>query len=101
MAELEKVIKLRRDQYNTLAGGGTVGDYTGLDDDYLYLIPDDSDLAPAYSTSSTYAVGDLCVYQGVLYQCTSAVSTAGAFNPSKWSQTTIAGAVLGLINTGM
>ena len=35
---LEKVIKLTQDQYNTLASGGTVGDYTGLDSNYLYMV---------------------------------------------------------------
>lgn len=40
MANLKKVIKLTQGQYNTLAAGGTVGEYTGLNDDYIYLTPD-------------------------------------------------------------
>lgn len=39
---LQKIIKLTQSQYNTLSNGGTVGDYTGLNDNYLYLIQSDS-----------------------------------------------------------
>lgn len=38
---LQKIIKLTQSQYNTLANGGTVGDFTGLNDNYLYLIQED------------------------------------------------------------
>lgn len=37
---LQKIIKLTQAQYDILAAGGTVGDYTGLNDNYLYLIQD-------------------------------------------------------------
>ena len=40
MSYLEKVVTLTQSQYNTLAGGGTVGTQTGLDDDYIYLTTD-------------------------------------------------------------
>ena len=40
MANLQKVVKLTQAQYNTLKSGGTVGSYTGLDDNYIYLIED-------------------------------------------------------------
>ena len=42
-------------------------------------------IAPAFSTSSTYAVGDYVTHEGLLYKCTTAVSTAGAWNSTKWS----------------
>lgn len=42
-------------------------------------------LAPAFSSSSTYAVGDYVTYEGILYKCTTAVSTAGAWNAANWS----------------
>ena len=58
-------------------------------------------IAPAFSTSSTYEVGDVVVYEHVLYKCITAISTAGAWDSSKWSQTTVAESVLGLINTGV
>lgn len=37
---LEKVIKVTQSQYDVLASGGRVGDYVGLDDNYIYLIED-------------------------------------------------------------
>jgi putative aminopeptidase FrvX len=34
---LEKVVYLTDAQYNTLAGGGTVGTLTGINNNYIYL----------------------------------------------------------------
>ena len=48
MANLQKVIKLTQAQYDTLAAGGTVGQYTGLNDNYIYLVKD----------TNTYATED-------------------------------------------
>lgn len=39
-------------------------------------------IAPSYSTSLMYAVGDYCTYSGAMYRCTTA--TDGAFNPAHW-----------------
>lgn len=47
-------------------------------------------LAPAYSTSSTYDVGDYVLYEGVLYECTTAITTAEAWNAAHWTQTSVA-----------
>lgn len=44
MPSLEKVIKLTQEQYNTLASGGTVGEYTGLDSSYLYMVENMGDI---------------------------------------------------------
>ena len=38
MATLDKIVKVTQAQYDTLAAGGTVGGYTGLDSNYIYLI---------------------------------------------------------------
>ena len=46
---------------------------------------DSTSAAPAFSTSSTYAVGEHCTYNGGLYRCTTAVTTAGAWDASKWT----------------
>lgn len=43
------------------------------------------DMAPAYSSSNTYAVGDRVTYQGRIYVCTTAVTTPEAFNVDHWS----------------
>lgn len=56
--------------------------------------------APKYSTSSTYALGALVIYQGNLYRCTTAITVAGAWNASKWVATTAA-AELVTINTNL
>ena len=38
MPDLRKIIKLTQEQYDTLAEGGTVGSYTGLDSNFLALV---------------------------------------------------------------
>lgn len=40
MANLQKIIKVTQEQYDILASGGTVGEYTGLDENYIYLVQD-------------------------------------------------------------
>ena len=42
-------------------------------------------VADEYSTSSTYAVGDYCLYDGDLYRCTTAISTAEAWTAAHWT----------------
>lgn len=45
--------------------------------------------APAYDETQTYSVGDLVVYQYVLYKCITAVSTPEEFDDTKWEYTTL------------
>ena len=45
--------------------------------------------APAFSTTSTYAVGDYVTYNNKVYKCTTAVSTAGAWDASDWQEQTV------------
>lgn len=47
-------------------------------------------IAADYSSSATYAVDDLAIYQGILYKCTTAIATPEAFNSAHWQATTIA-----------
>ena len=42
--------------------------------------------AETFSTTKTYAVGDYVVHNLKLYRCKSAVTTAGAWNSSKWEE---------------
>ena len=58
MDDLERIIKLTPAQYATLASGGTVGSYTGLDPNYIYLVEDDNTYIP---TSIFTAAGDMLV----------------------------------------
>ena len=44
----------------------------------------EDDVAPDYSTSYAYAVGDYCRYDGDMWRCTDA--TSGAWDASKWTQ---------------
>ena len=70
-----------------------------LSDNTQYNIKDakaSGNLANEFSTTSTYAVGDLVIYQGDLYQCTTAITTAGAWDSSKWTQIKIANVIGGV-----
>ena len=44
-----------------------------------------SNIAEDYDATSTYAVGDCVLYQRVLYQCTTAIPTAEAWNSDHWT----------------
>ena len=46
---------------------------------------DNKNIADLFNPSGTYAVDDYVIYNGTLYKCISAVSTAGAWDASKWS----------------
>lgn len=46
-------------------------------------------IAPAFSTSSTYALGDYVTYNGKLYECTTAVTTAGDWVAASWTETKV------------
>lgn len=50
------------------------------------LIPS---IAEVFSTSSTYAVGDHVMYNGRLYECKTAITTAGAWNASRWNAVSV------------
>lgn len=43
-------------------------------------------VASAYSSSSTYAVGDYVIHNSNLYRCTTAITTAEAFTAAHWTQ---------------
>lgn len=49
-------------------------------------------IAADYSASQAYAVGDLCLYTGVLYRCKTAIGSGGeAWNSGHWDAVKIAG----------
>lgn len=74
--------------------GGTTGQVlkkasnTNYDTEWVSDI-DATDLAPAYSTSGTYAVGDYVTYNGDIYRCTTAISTAEAWTAAHWTRVAI------------
>ena len=57
-------------------------------------------VAPAYSTSSTYAVGDYVSYQGKLYVCNTAISSVESWTAAHWTETT-AMSVVGNLETAL
>lgn len=60
--------------------------YTGADKRIQFLFDMVANFAPDYNNSTTYAVGAYAIYQGVLYKCTTAVTVAEDFDPTKWTQ---------------
>lgn len=48
-----------------------------------------ADIAPVYSNSSHYAVGDYCYYNGDLYRCTVAITTPETFDDRHWQTAVI------------
>lgn len=46
MGNLKHVLKVTPTQYDTLASGGVVGEYVGLDPDNLYLVQDNTQYVP-------------------------------------------------------
>lgn len=61
--------------------------FPGLGD--TYTIVDIENFASAYSTSSTYSVGEYVTYDGAFYVCITAISTAEAWTPAHWEQVTV------------
>ena len=50
-----------------------------------------ANFAPAYSTSGTYAVGDVVTYDGALYKCSTAIASGEAWTAAHWTATTVSG----------
>ena len=46
--------------------------------------------APAYSNSSTYAVGQYVTYDGYLWRCTNAITTAESWTSGHWTKVALA-----------
>ena len=46
-------------------------------------------IANAYSSSASYAVGQYCLYNNNLYRCTTTISTPEAWNGAHWVQVTV------------
>lgn len=46
-------------------------------------------IAEEFDSTQTYAVGDYVTHEGSLYKCTTAVTVAGAWNSSDWTETLV------------
>ncbi len=42
-----------------------------------------------YDNTATYNVGDYCIYENILYKCTTSIVTAENFNSNHWTETEI------------
>ena len=47
-------------------------------------------MIPEYSSSSTYAVGDLVMHEAELYECSTAITTAEEWTPAHWEAKSLA-----------
>jgi len=47
-------------------------------------------VAEEYSSSTTYALGSYCIYNNLLYRCTTEIDTAEAWNSNHWTQIVLA-----------
>lgn len=52
--------------------------------------PSNEAVAPEYDATSTYEIGDYCIYSGMLYKCNTAIATGGeAWNAAHWTQVSV------------
>lgn len=78
------------DSFKTeIEGKASIQDFSTTDPaDYVsdYTQKNATTLAPAYDPSKTYAVDSPVTYGGRLYKCTTAITTAEAWNPAHWTE---------------
>lgn len=48
-----------------------------------------SNIAEEYDSTATYDEGDFVIYEGVLYKCTTAISTPEEWTPAHWTSTLV------------
>ena len=53
----------------------------------------DAFITDEYDATSTYAIGDMVIHENALYVCSTAITTAEAWNSSHWTLTDIATAI--------
>ena len=58
-----------------------------------------ADIAPMYDSTATYDLGEYVIYNGTFYRCTTAITTAEAWDATHWTLATI-GEILKAIPTG-
>ena len=57
--------------------------------DQVVVKANESVISDQYDNTKTYAVGDIVIYNNVLYKCTTAVTTAEDFDSTKWTATKV------------
>lgn len=66
-----------------------VGDLPERMDDAEEALTEEKMVVAVEYTSKTYAVGDYCMHGGILYQCTTAITQAEAWNAAHWTVSTV------------
>lgn len=59
MDTLQKIVKVTQQQYDILKNGGTVGDYTGLNSNYIYLVQEDYNDITYANLNNTNSLGTI------------------------------------------
>ena len=59
MDTLQKIVKVTQQQYDILKNDGTVGDYTGLNSNYIYLVQEDYNDITYANLNSTASLGTI------------------------------------------
>lgn len=57
-------------------------------------------LAPAFDATKTYAVDEVVTYNGKLYKCAEAITTAEAWTPAHWSETDVDALIKSRVSLG-
>ena len=76
---------------NKIAKGIQFGDLQTTAKDLIDAINEaavsggNSNIADDYDNTQTYVVGDYCIYEGDLYRCITAVTSAESFDSTKWT----------------
>ena len=65
-------------------GYGKASGESGTSYDTFYTLGTRATTSTAYSSSSTYSIGDLCIYDNDIYVCKENIETAEAWNNSHW-----------------
>lgn len=81
---------VRRIKIVPRANGGLLIDDSGLLGPYAKKdeVASSVSVAPEFDSTKTYAVDEMVMHGGNLYRCTTAVTTAGAWNEENWTQDT-------------
>ena len=74
-----------QDAIDELAQKPSVDAYTKTESDAF--------ITDEYDATSTYAIGDMVIHENALYVCSTAITTAEAWNSSHWTLTDIATAI--------
>ena len=64
-----------------------------LGDNYYNKAQSDAFITDEYDATSTYAIGDMVIHENALYVCSTAITTAEAWNSAHWTLTDIATAI--------